>query len=63
VIIRADFPVQCAIQLTNHKVAVTFILHEFLQAIELQPTDSFSFKYLVHNLLTKQYQILMNNSW
>jgi hypothetical protein len=62
VIIRADFPVQRAIQLANHKVSVTFILHEFLQAIELQPTDAFSFKYLIHNLLTKQYQILMNNS-
>jgi hypothetical protein len=63
-IIRADFPVQRAIHFANHKVAVTFILHELLQAIQLQPTDAFSFKYLVHNLLTRQYQILNNrNGW
>jgi len=63
-IIRADFSVQRAIQLANHKVAVTFILHELLQAIEFQPTDAFSFQYLVHNLLTRQYQILIiRKSW
>ena len=61
-IIRADFPVKRAIQLADNKVAVTFILHELLQAIKLQPTDAFSFQYLVHNLLTTQYQILNNRN-
>jgi hypothetical protein len=56
VIIRADFPVQSAIELAHHEVAVTFILHELLETVQLQPTNPLSFKHLVHNLVTTAIQ-------
>lgn len=56
VIIRADLPVQGTIQLAHDKVAVTFILHELLETVQLEPTYALSFKDLIHNLVTTEIQ-------
>jgi hypothetical protein len=56
VVIRADLPFQGTIQLAHHKVAVTFILHELLETVQLEPTNALSFKHLIHNLVTTEIQ-------
>lgn len=55
-IIRADFPVQGAVELAHHKVPVAFIFHELLETVQFEPTNAFSFKHLIHNLFSKEIQ-------